>query len=184
MTELAALLRAEPLPPVTVTLPNGRDVAVARLLRHEVRLPEPISRVSSCWAPNKPTLLVDGRPSWAEFAIVRQLERAGWEARWIKNWTGGREMCIDVGRAEPMPKAPQAMFDRIDRQAASRTRGGAWDVFAWRDDRYLILESKKHRSGDALRSGQVAWLAAGLAIGIPADAFAIVEYWQELVTTR
>lgn len=176
MTSLAAVLGADFLPSVTVELANGEEIAVARLLRREVRLSEPISRASSCWAPNKPTLLVDDRPSWAEFAIVRQFERAGWEARWIKNWTGGRETCIDVGRAEPMPKAPQAMFDRIDRQAASRTRGGAWDVFAWRDDRYLILESKKHRSGDALRPGQAGWLGAGLAVGLPIDAFAIVEY--------
>lgn len=184
MTEVATLLGAELLPPVMLELPDGHEVAVSRLLRREIRLPEPIPRAPSCWAPNKPTLLVDGRPSWAEFAIVRALERSRWEARWIKNWTGGRETCIDVGRAEPMPRTAQAMFDRIDRQAASRRRGGAWDVFAWRDDRYLILESKKHRSGDALRPGQVAWLAAGLATGIPADAFAIVEYWPELVANR
>jgi len=176
MTELASLLAAEPLPPVSVELPDKTTVNMAHLLRREVRLLDPIPRQASCWAPNKPTLLVDGRPSWAEFAVVRALERGGWEARWIKNWVGGREPCIDVGRAEGMPPAAQAMFDRIDRHAASRTGGGAWDVFAWHGDTYLILESKKYRSGDALRPGQIAWLAAGLAVGLPIDAFAIVEY--------
>lgn len=176
MSELATLLGAEPLPPVRVELLTGEAVDVARFLRHETRLPERLDRQTSCWAPNKPTILVDGRPSWAEFALVRALERAGWEARWIKNWLGGREPCVDVGRAEAMPRVAQAMFDRIDRQAASRTGGGAWDVFVWHDDRCLLLESKKYRSGDALRPGQVAWLGAGLAVGLLIDAFAIVEY--------
>jgi hypothetical protein len=135
--------------------------------------------VSSCWAPNKPPIEVDGRPSWAEFAILRSLERRGWSGRWIKNWTGGREMCLEVGRSVPLPPGPAEMFAAIDARAGSATGGGAWDIFAWRDDDFLIIESKQHRSGDRLRPGQVAWLEAGLAVGIAPDSFAIVEYIAE-----
>ena len=79
----------------------------------------------------------------AELVIVRLLERQDWEARWLKNWTGGREMCIDVGRARPLPQDVGDMLRRIDRRAAIVTGGGAWDILAWRGGEYLCIESKR-----------------------------------------
>lgn len=66
------------------------------------------------------------------------------------------------------------MFARIDRRAASVTGGGAWDVWAWRGDEYLFLESKQHKSTDTLRPGQLAWLEAAIDEGV--TRYAIVEY--------
>jgi hypothetical protein len=108
--------------------------------------------------------------------IVQLLERRGWAGRWIKNWAGGREFCLRVGRPEPLTQAAEETFWRVDRRAASKTGGGAWDVFAWRGHEYLFIESKQHRSSDKLRPGQVDWLEAALSEGIDATSFAIVEY--------
>ena len=156
---------------------DGTDpVSITRLLRDERRLVTPIARDPNCWAPNKPTLAFDGRATWAEYVLVRLLEKAGWEARWVKNWAGGRQFCTDVGAAPSMPVEAAATFARIDNRAASRTGGGAWDIFAWRGGEYLFLESKKHKSGDVLRPGQIAWLAAALTEGFSAEQFAVVEY--------
>jgi hypothetical protein len=80
-SKLAGWLSAEDLPAISVTLPSGRLVEVPRLLRRETRRIEAIPRTSSCWAPNKPTLDLDGQPSWAEIVVVQLLERHGWEAR-------------------------------------------------------------------------------------------------------
>lgn len=80
MIDLGLLLGAAPVAPLKVGLPSGRAVEVQRFLRHETRLPTPIARVPGCWAPNKPTILVDGHPTWADFAIVRSLERQNWNA--------------------------------------------------------------------------------------------------------
>jgi Holliday junction resolvase len=181
MTELGEMLDAPGVAPLLVTLPSGRAVEVERFLRSEKRLPTPIARVPGCWAPNKPTILVDGRPTWAEFAIVRSLERHGWNARWVKNWTGGREFCVDVGASAPMSNAAARMFNAIDRAASITSGGGAWDVFAWRGSDYLIIESKQHRSSDTLRPGQIAWLEAALNVGVPIDHVAVVEYVAESV---
>ena len=178
-TELAQWLAADALEAHHVTLPSGQVVEYSRLLRHEHRLPEPIARTESCWAPNKPTVDFEGTPTWAELVIVRLLERQGWEARWLKNWTGGREMCVDVGRARPLPQGVGDMLGRIDRRAAIATGGGAWDILAWRDSEYLCIESKQHRSSDRLRSTQLAWLEAAIAEGI--DGYAIVEYEAPLI---
>ena len=172
--DLAAWLVAERLPDVVASVPHVGDVLVPRLLRREVRSPGAIDRVSSCWAPNKPALEFEGEATWAEFVIVRLLERQGWEARWMKNWVGGREACVSVGRAEPLPRSAAAMLRRIDQRAAIASGGGAWDVFAWRGESFLCIESKQHRSGDKLRDTQLAWLGAAIAEGV--GSYAIVEY--------
>ena len=41
---------------------------------------------------NKPLVLVDGRPQFAEFAILRLFEAAGWEGRWVITWQHGRNL--------------------------------------------------------------------------------------------
>jgi hypothetical protein len=183
-TDLQSWMDAAPLPDIRALLRSGREIGLRRFLRQESRLPDPITPTLSCWAPNKPTLLFDGEPTWAELVIVRLLEPRGWSGRWVKNWTGGCESCVDVGNAEPMPEAAAAMFVRIDNRAASRTGGGAWDVFAWRGHEYLFIESKQHRSGDALRPGQLAWLDAALAEGVDDANFAVVEYDAGRPSTR
>jgi hypothetical protein len=174
--DLRGLLDAQRLPSVRVMTPSGAVDDVARFLRQEERAAEPIDRVAGCWAPNKPALSFGGQVTWAEFVLVRLLEQGGWDARWVKNWTGGREFCVDVGVSRPLPENARDAFLRIDRRAASATGGGAWDIFAWRGDEYLILESKKFRSGDVLRPGQIAWFAAAVLEGFDATQFAIVEY--------
>ena len=154
--DLAVILDATPMVPVEATLPiSGRTVRIGRYLRTEIRDVEPIGRAASCWAPNKPSVLVDGRRSWPEYAILRRLERGGWECRWIKNWTGGREFCLDVDRPAPLPPKAAETFALIHRQAAALRGAGSWDVFAWNQDDYLFIESKQHRSGDRLKSQPV-----------------------------
>lgn len=162
--------------PIDVPIDGQTSVSIARYLRAERRHGGSIERDVNCWAPNKPVLDFDGLPTWAEYVLVRLLERAGWDARWVKNWVGGREFCSDVGLPVAMPPEATAVFTRIDQRAASKTGGGAWDIFAWREGEYLFLESKKHKSGDRLRPGQVSWLAAALSEGFRAEQFAIVEY--------
>ncbi|HEY5437203.1 MAG TPA: hypothetical protein VIK13_18385, partial [Candidatus Limnocylindrales bacterium] len=77
MIDLASVLRATLLPGLEVVLPgSGRTISIARYLRIEDRADSPIERTGSCWAPNKPAILLDGERTWAEFALVRLLERA------------------------------------------------------------------------------------------------------------
>ncbi len=175
--DLSRLLDAQSLPDAAVALPrSGTVVSIARLLRTETRVAQPIERTANCWAPNKPSVLIDGRATWAEFAIVRQLERAGWDGRWMKNWTGGREFCRDHDQPVALPDAPAKVFAGIHDRATVLRGAGSWDVFAWRGDEYLFIESKQYRRGDRLNANQLAWLGAALDVGISIACFAIVEY--------
>jgi hypothetical protein len=148
-----------------VTLPtSGREISIATYLRRETRAPKPIDRLPNCWAPNKPAIIVDGTATWAESAIVRALERPGWEARWIKYWIGGRESCIHVGRPSPLAPVAAMVFEAIHHQAVGLRGAGSWDVLAWKAGEFLFFESKQYRGSDSLKASQRAWLE-----GRPAD---------------
>ena len=175
--DLAAILAAREGSPVEVALPaSGRTVAIRSYVRDEVRAATEIPRCPTCWAPNKPALAFEGTTTWAEFVIVRLLERAGWDARWVRNWTGGRQFCVDVDLQRALPPGPAEAFAAIHARAPQLRGAGTWDVFAWSGDDYLFLESKQHRSSDRLNANQVAWLEAAIDAGFGADQFAIVEY--------
>lgn len=176
-TDLAGILGTEARPDVVVQLPqSGREVSIRVQLRRETRHADPVPRAASCWAPNKPSIDFQGRPTFPEFVLVRLLEDAGWGARWIKNWAGGREFCADSDRAAELPLVAAEMFSAIHESAAELRGSGSWDVFAWRADEFLFIESKQHRSSDRLNDNQRIWLEAALHIGISAKSFAIIEY--------
>ena len=164
--QLAAILGGRRSAPITARLPaSGRAVAITQIQTTEVRAAEPVSQARSCWAPNKVAIEDPDGPTWPEFAIVRRLKRAGWDARWIKNWTGASEFCSDVDRAEALPEDVAKVFQGIHDQAVALRGAGSWDVLAWRGDDFLFIESKQHRSSDKLNPNQLAWLEAALTLG-------------------
>jgi hypothetical protein len=178
---LERILDATPLQPTRVTLPRSkRPVNIVTLLRSEVRAGVRAARCVDCFAPNKPVLKFGRRRTWAEFVVIGLLERDGWSGRWVKNWpSAGRprvQFCGAIGR-EARIKDPTAaaMFATLDEEAG-HPQGGVWDIFAWRGDGYLIIESKQQASSDHLKPNQLAWLEAGIRVGLPLDSFALVRY--------
>ncbi len=175
--DLVVILQAERRPRTRVELQRtGREVAVRTLRRHERRSALPITRQASCWAPNKPSIELDGAASWPELVIVDLLSRAGWEARWTKNWAGGREFCVGVGTAKPLSGRGREVYEAIHHREPSLGGAGTWDVIAWRGSDVVFIESKQAASSDRLRDTQLAFLDAALDFGVEAEAFAIVEY--------
>jgi hypothetical protein len=169
---LASVLGAEELEPTSVVLPSsGRRVEILTLLRRERLWAGPVPTSFSA-VPNKPALQYGDTPIWSEFALLRLLERDGWQGVWVKNW-GGRAFWRDVLKPIELPPPAASLFSRIATHAARG--GGCWDVFAWRDDDMLFIEAK--RSGrDRLRLTQRTWLEGALAEGVPLSSFIIVEW--------
>jgi hypothetical protein len=173
---LAEILRATQAARIEVDLPAAGRVSVPVLRRLETRAPADVPRAASCWAPNKPSLLFDGRAMWAELVLVGLLEAADWDARWVRNWSGGRQFCAGVGELKRLAGRGEEAFEAIHARAPELRGAGSWDVIAWNGDQVLFLESKQAHSRDQLRPDQLAFLDAALGLGIPVDAFAVVEY--------
>jgi hypothetical protein len=125
--------------------------------------------------PNKLPLNFEGRPTWAEIVLVRLLARSGWGAVWVKNW-GGRAFWRDVESPVVLPQVPAALFQQIETLTAAGA--GCWDIFAWRGDDVLFIESKQRRR-DRFRPTQEIWLEAALTSGVPLSALAVVEWDAE-----
>ena len=138
---------------------------------------------------NKPLVLVDGRPQFAEFAILRLFEAAGWEGRWVITWQHGRNPRLWRSWDPAGPKAqvhePIAapwVNARLRAIAAANggTYGGCWDVVAWTRDaaggHRLVFAESKRKGSDRIRPTQLRWHQAALACGCAAEDFVVVEW--------
>ena len=132
----------------------------------------------------KDLLLVDGRAQFAEVAILRAFQAAGWQGRWVETypyrkhprhwleWKPGGPQA-----QEHVPITERWVNERL--QAIAQANGGfyagCWDVVAWKDHRLVFAESKK-RSRDRLRGTQLRWLEAALRCGCSVEDFLVVEW--------
>jgi hypothetical protein len=152
-------------------LPSGREVMVPKATpRFRPWPPDamPEDRYGKC------VLDLDGEMVFAELAILRIFQRAGWEGRWIDTY-GRRYLTNYWPRPvnEPMPAEQQEILDRIRNEAG--IDGGCFDVFCWRDRANKFVESKR-KGHDHYNRNQRAWLEAALRVNIPVDRFLIVEW--------
>jgi hypothetical protein len=86
-----------------------------------------------------PVIEFNGEMVFAELAILRIFERAGWEGREIDSY---RHKCR-IGYwgenvTEPLPPKQFAILDSIK----AGCFGGCFDVFCWRDGAVVFAEAK------------------------------------------
>ena len=126
----------------------------------------------------KPVVKVGGKPLFAELAVLRLLKRDGWDGVWVDR-TKFRKAVREQAAAVPLRKSAARFLQRI-RDSIGKSKGGCWDVFAWKKGRYLFVECKR-QNRDRMRRSQKDWLAAALKLGVPATWFRVVE-WDILGT--
>ena len=120
----------------------------------------------------KPLLDLNGEMAFAEIAILRSFQEAGWDGRWVDSF---RQRFLTkywpTAVSEPLPAKQQAILDRIRSKAGGN--GGCFDVFCWRGDDLLFAESKWR---DRILKTQIRWLEAALDFGIPTESLLIVQW--------
>jgi hypothetical protein len=123
----------------------------------------------------KPLIELNGEMVFAELAILRSFQQAGWDGRWIDSFHHRYLTNYwPVPVSEPLPAKQQLVFDRIRSKAGGT--GGCFDVFCWRGGELLFAESKWH---DRILKTQTQWLEAALDVGIPIESFLIVQWGFE-----
>jgi hypothetical protein len=114
---------------------------------------------------SKPLVSVGGDAMFGELAIVRTLERDGWEGVWVDTFHGRRFWRAMPHRGDPvaLPPAARARYDVI--VAANDDRAsGFFDVLAWRGGQFVYLEDKG--AGDRPNRNALRWMAAALDAGV------------------
>jgi hypothetical protein len=122
---------------------------------------------------------MDGEHVMAEVAVLRLLERAGWEGRWVNTVGGKGEVWKFLTRWDDVPREeqrnrvieqdePRRVLARIASRAAKRY-AGSWDVYAWRGDDFCFLQVKRGAPSerDAVAGPQIDWLHTALLLSDP-----------------
>jgi hypothetical protein len=162
-------LSAYSISPFAFLLPSGRTVSIARCF-HEFKLWEgpPLPDTYG----RKAVLDSDGEPLFAELAILRLIEREGWQGVWIDTYRRNFRQSLSRHSGNLPPHAASFLETANN---GRKWRSGCPDVLAWRDSEYLFVEAKR-RSKDAIRDTQRKWLEAALNSGIPLETFLILEW--------
>jgi hypothetical protein len=122
---------------------------------------------------------------FAELAIQRTAVKGGWSARWVETY-GSRSIIpyyftdwSDASLAQQAVSPLDNTYCEALLASIAESNGGSysgcWDVVAWKPNKVLFLESKRHKH-DTIRGTQLKWMQAALAVGLTADNFLIVQW--------
>lgn len=133
-----------------------------------------------------------GEHLFAELAVLRLLEKDGWEGRWVNTYGGGGEVWKFLTRWDDVPRAEQKtrpIQEDEPRQLLARLAGfnkprrykGCWDVFAWRNGETAFVECKRTapKYTDVVSKEQEEWVRSALFLGDPRltlDSFCFVQW--------
>ena len=118
---------------------------------------------------------LDGEHLFPELAVLRLLERDGWEGRWIHTSSSGeitkyitdwRDVSRQEQRSRPIQHdGARALLYGIADRSGNRY-GGCWSLFAWRENSYAFFETKRQNPKDKekLKPAQEAWVRAALSL--------------------
>lgn len=133
----------------------------------------------------KPIVCFDGKPMFAELAIMNHFIIDGWEARWVETYGRGKKepVCLhewkdDKYRNQVHQPILDIKITTLLVQIAELNSGsysGCWDVLAWKDNHVLFAESKRNKK-DSMRTSQNNWLKSALQFGLKADNFLVVQW--------
>jgi VRR-NUC domain len=124
----------------------------------------------------KPLVEVNGEPLFGELAILRWLQKDGWDGVWVDTFHGKKLFWNGLpDRTRPclLPAKAEALYDKIVAGRHGKA-GGFFDVFAWRGQKRLFVESKGE--GDKLKKNQLLWIRAAIKSGVSPSSLLLVEF--------
>ena len=168
------------------SFPSGEKVPIAKyFLKFKKWQGKPIENTFG----NKALIDVNGKPMFAEFAIMHLFRNNGWESRWVETYAKGKmnPLILSEWKDEryknqiPNPIEDKDILECLYNIAKQNNNSyaGCWDILAWRDKEIIFVESKRQKK-DRVQDSQIKWLEASLAHNLKPENFALVEWIIEL----
>ncbi len=164
-----------------IILPSGQKVKIPKCnFVFKEWKGEPIKETFG----GKALIDVDGKPMFAELAIMHLFIKSGWQARWIETYaTSDKKPKILSEWKDDKYKnqiiasiADEVVTRRLAQIAAlNGSYSGCWDVLGWNGDKIIFAESKRFKK-DRIQGTQVRWLDAGLHSRLTPENFLIVQW--------
>jgi len=117
---------------------------------------------------SKPLVKVDDEVLFGELAILKYLQKDGWDGVWIDTFHGRGKKKVFWSGMHPngrgkLTKGAEKIYNKIIK-ANNRKSSGFFDVFAWKNGKYIFIEYKGE--GDAPNKNETRWINAALKSGI------------------
>jgi hypothetical protein len=127
---------------------------------------------------SKPLVMVDDEILFGELAILRYLQMDGWQGVWIDTFHGrGKKKVLWSGLPPNgygiLSLDAETLYDTIVQANGGRS-SGFFDVFAWKDGRFLFIEYKG--AGDSSNQNEMRWINAALKCGVQPEELIFVTY--------
>lgn len=153
-----------------ITLPGGRTVEVSKATpKFQIWKGGGIDTYGG-----KAILVVDDEPVFAELAILRTLQRDGWDGVWIDTYRNKfRRGLPEMSEPVDLTGTPLEFYDKL--KAANGRTSGFWDVFAWKNREFVFCEAKRAKK-DQITSTQKRWLEVALSEQLDLRSFLVVEW--------
>jgi hypothetical protein len=172
--------RATRLDVVACRLPSRRELRLRRLaVRFGRASPEHLR--PGTLAPSyvaKPLVTFQGAAMFGELAVLRWLERDGWQGVWVDTAHGRKFWREMPHRAAPvaLPAAQRELYDAIVALNGGRA-SGFFDVMALRDRQMVFVDYEA--PGERPGRTRAAWMDAALTAGISEHDLLLVTATDE-----
>lgn len=123
---------------------------------------------------NKQVLDYEGHPVFAELVVLTLLNEDGWDGVWVDSY----RKCFRIsmpGSADGERELPEDAAKLFNEITAVTGFKGCWDVFTWKQGRFLFAECKR-KAKDQIRDTQLLWLETCLNHGLSEKDFLLVEW--------
>ena len=174
-----------------VTFPAGRVISTvpAVFLRFPMWQGAPF--VDDFGRKSAAMIDLNGEHLFVELAVLRLLEKDGWDGRWVSTYSSGKEVWKyltrwdDVARDEQKTRPiqddePRQLLARIAGFNKPRRYKGCWDVYAWRAGEIAFAQCKRNTSKSTdVGKDQEEWIRSALFLGDPrltVDSFCVVQW--------
>jgi hypothetical protein len=177
---------------VPITMPAGR--VIQELPAVFMRFPrwEGAPFVDDFGKKSAAMIDLEGEHLFAELAVLRLLEQAGWTGRWVNTYSGRGEVWKYLTGWKDVPRGEQRsrpIEEAEPRQLLAAVAGlnkparykGCWDVFAWKGTDVIFAECKRTapRYKDVVSKEQEDWVRSALYLGdrrISLESFTFVQW--------
>ena len=150
-----------------LALPGGGEAAIrAMSIRFSRATPDRLKPGTlAATYVSKPLVSVDGDAMFGELAIVRWLEKDGWQAFWVDTYHRQQFWRVMPHRGSPvaLPGILRTRYDAIVAANGGRPRG-FFDVIAARGDQVIHLEYKA--AGESSNRTETGWIESALETGV------------------
>ena len=135
---------------------------------------------------------LDGEHLFVELAVLRLLQKDGWDGRWVNTLGAGKEVWKYLTEWADAPRDEQRarpIQDDEARQLLARIAGfnkprrykGCWGTFAWRSSEFAFVECKRSsgKKQEVVGKDQEEWLRSALFIGdsrVSLNSFCFVQW--------